>query len=84
VTWSTPRVSSGCGEVGADRAGPRCSDSGAWGRMGNDAYGAALGTEREQGRAREGSGADRSAPPGRVREGAGARAHEAGLNGLKD
>jgi hypothetical protein len=60
----TPRVSDSCGEDGADRAGPRCSDSGARGRE------AAL-----TGRARDATGGgaraagevgnDRSGPPGR-------------------
>jgi hypothetical protein len=56
--WGAPRVSGGCGEVGVDRAGPRYSNSGAWGRMGNDAYEAAHDVEREQGHGREGSGTD--------------------------
>jgi hypothetical protein len=43
----------GYGEDGADRAGPRCSDSGALGRTSNDADEAGPTGQRERGRARE-------------------------------
>jgi hypothetical protein len=87
VTWSAfstcvcTGVRGGCGEDGADRADPWCSDSGVRGRTGNGANG--VGPQhKERTGAREGSGADRQAPPVKGREGADARACKIGPIGL--
>jgi hypothetical protein len=82
ATWavSTPRartwVSGDCGEDGADRAGPSLSERESAGERSTALMRRAHIThrererDRESGHAREGSGADRSAPLGRGREGA--------------
>jgi hypothetical protein len=71
-----------CREDGADRAGPRRSDSSAWDERVTALTKRTRSAERKWG-TREGSGADRSVPLGRGRERR-ARAGELGLVGRMD